>query len=318
MKCKLCGEKAFLLAQKISGYIQGTSYTVFLCLKCETQFIADAYDKKIYEVIYSAQGAFGYERYGKYVAEIKKQENPLDWLSKKEPAYLYVEQFVRRKKKLRILEIGCGDGYLTYALNQAGHIVTGIDISEEAIRVAKRNFGDFYQAIDLKDFTKLYDFDLIVCTETIEHLADPVKFVALCKGLLGEDGQILLTTPNKDYRSLNTVWQVEAPPVHRFWMGHKTFEAIAKQTGMKCEFLPCVMPMDMERNNLIAYFSSRGSNKFGSVLDKEGKVFPSNPSRLRNILRDFFMWTPIRYFCNGLTLYVFKIKEAPTLGAILK
>jgi 2-polyprenyl-3-methyl-5-hydroxy-6-metoxy-1,4-benzoquinol methylase len=315
MKCPICKAQA-LPKGIVPGYVAGTWGEVSECSECETQFIRGRYDKAIYEVIYSAQGSFGYERYGKYVEEIKKQDDPLHWLSLKEPAYLYVQPHLKQEK-LKILEVGCGDGYLTYAMNQAGHVATGIDISEEAISVAKRSFGDFYQAKDLKDFVKLYDFDLIVCTEIIEHLADPVLFVAQCKALLKKGGQILLTTPNKDYRSPNTIWQTEAPPVHRFWLGHKSFEAIAKKNGMTCEFLSCVMPMDMERNNVVAYYSSRGSNKFGSVLDKDGKVFPSNPSKIRKLLRDFFMWTPIRYFCNGLTLYVTKIKEAPTLGVLL-
>lgn len=324
MKCPICANKVKTSKGLVPGYVAGTSYPVFKCQDCETQFISSKYDKKIYELIYSSKGDFGYERYSRYVSEIKKQEDPLLWLSIKEPAYLYVQQYLKQDK-LKILEVGCGDGYLTYAMNQAGHQATGIDISTQAVSMAKANFGDFYQAVDIKDFKSLYAFDLIVCTETIEHLENPLKFINECKRLLMKKGAILLTTPNKDYRSPNTTWQTEAPPVHRFWFGHKSFLKLAERTDLECEFLPLVMPMDMERNNIVAYFSSRGSNTFGPVLDKKGKVLPSRPSLLRNMARSISMWGPIRYISNGVPLYAEGFipsrwfhSEPPTLGVVLK
>lgn len=317
--CPICAQSNLkILDLDVPGYVQGTSYVVYECSNCETQFIKDKYDKKIYDLIYGQKGDFGYDRYSKYAEEIKAREYPLGWLALKEPAYLYVEEYLRHKKPLLILEVGCGEGYLTYAMKQSGHQVTGIDVSEQAISRALKAFGLHYKAVDIKDYKPLHKFDLIVCTETIEHLQDPVNFVSECKRLLKPEGEILLTTPNKDYRTPGTTWQTEAPPVHRFWMGHKSFEKIAEKLKLSLTFLPLVMPMDMERNNIIAYLMSRGNNKFGAVLDKEGKVIQSKPSWLRQTFRDLAMWTPVRYFCNGMALYATKIVEPPTLGVVLR
>src|SRR3990167_7729434 len=115
----------------VEGYVKGSSYVVYKCLNCETQFInPKEINEELYDIIYSSKGEFGYQRYAEYVEQIKSQENPLNWLALKEPAYLYVEQYLRGKIKLRILDVGCGEGYLVYALNKAKHNTTGIDISE--------------------------------------------------------------------------------------------------------------------------------------------------------------------------------------------
>lgn len=319
VKCRICKEESTYLGE-VNGYIAGTTYVIFECPKCQTQFILGDYDKRIYEIIYSAQGSFGYERYNRYAEQLKQQDKPLKWLSLQEPAYLYVHDYLKDKiansnlSTLNILEIGCGEGYLTYAINQTGHECIGIDISMKAITEAIKRFGNYYQAIDLKDFKSDKKFDLIVCTETIEHLENPVSFVNDCLKHLKTNGKIILTTPNKDYRSPNTVWKTEAPPVHRFWLGHKSFEAIAKRNQLECRFLPLKMPLNMERNNLVAYWSSRGINQFGNVLDKEGKVIEAQPSSLRKVIRELVMSTPIRQICNLAS----RIEEPPTLGVLLE
>jgi len=74
--------------------------------------------------------------------------------------------------KGNILDCACGSGYGTDILNKKGHCL-GVDISEEAITYAKREYGCSYSVYDLdKDFPN-GAYDWIVSFETIEHINNP-------------------------------------------------------------------------------------------------------------------------------------------------
>ena len=97
--------------------------------------------------------------------------------------------------------MGCGYGYLSYALHKSGFNVQAIDIAKDAINYARNNFGDYYFNMNINDYSKHTNekFDLIIATEVIEHLEDPNDFLDTCISLLKQEGNILLTTPDKDY-----------------------------------------------------------------------------------------------------------------------
>jgi len=76
----------------------------------------------------------------------------------------------------RVLDIACGVGYGAFILAQAGHRVTAIDISADAIAYAKEHFahpGIDYGCSSAEDLPSDLEFDAVVSFETIEHLADP-------------------------------------------------------------------------------------------------------------------------------------------------
>ena len=100
-------------------------------------------------------------------------------------------------KPIRILDFGCGTGWLTSILNSLGHAV-GIDLSEKAIDRAKSSFpwatficGDLFS----HPFEEEY-FDLIVSQEVIEHVNDQMRYLELAARYLKRDGYLILTTPN--------------------------------------------------------------------------------------------------------------------------
>ena len=100
-------------------------------------------------------------------------------------------------KGCRVLDAGCGDGVLSYMLAREGAEVYGIDISREALRVAKKRCGNarFYQAsIYNLPFPDKF-FDHITCLEVIEHLADPDKALTELKRVWKGSGKIVITTP---------------------------------------------------------------------------------------------------------------------------
>lgn len=99
-------------------------------------------------------------------------------------------------RQLRILDLGCGKGWLTAILSKYGAVL-GVDLS---IDVAKKLYPhlEFRQANIITDEIE-GQYDVTVSSEVIEHLeteSQPI-LVRRCYELLGQDGYLILTTPNK-------------------------------------------------------------------------------------------------------------------------
>ncbi|QRF75046.1 bifunctional 3-demethylubiquinone-9 3-methyltransferase/ 2-octaprenyl-6-hydroxy phenol methylase [Thermoplasmatales archaeon] len=241
--CPICGNHAIKIYTAFPGYVVNTKYDIYKCNQCITQFIvAPDTPEEIYNAIYSLDCVPGYDRYKKYANEIIRYSDPFKYLSKQESAYHFIYDFLEKAnvKLRRILEIGSGLGYLTYALNKAGYSATGIDISNSSVDKAINRFGNYYKHSDLKDLRQnttdeASKFDLIIATELIEHVVNPVELIKECIPLLKSGGFILLTTPN--YYVEKRIWQTDPPPIHRFWFSRRSFEVIAGVLDLNLSFL---------------------------------------------------------------------------------
>jgi SAM-dependent methyltransferase len=98
----------------------------------------------------------------------------------------------------RILDIGCGDGWLTSIVSHFGP-TTGIDLSNDAVEQARRRYpGVTFEAADLTQYQHSGElFDIVISQEVIEHLEDPASHLAMIHRLLKPNGCLILTTPNK-------------------------------------------------------------------------------------------------------------------------
>lgn len=124
-------------------------------------------------------------------------------------------------KPKRILDIGCGNGYLCKILSDNGVECVGIKPTPEAIDYAKKLVpeGKFYvnSCYEEPSSSNLGKFDLVVSTEVIEHLYFPKKLVHFAKAHLNTNGVFLLTTP--DYGSY---WRNLMIAVSDRWDNHHT------------------------------------------------------------------------------------------------
>jgi 2-polyprenyl-3-methyl-5-hydroxy-6-metoxy-1,4-benzoquinol methylase len=312
--CMICGSASvFKIYSRFPGYVQGTYFDIFKCSTCDTQFIStDNMLSEIYDFIYS-QDVSGYDRYHKYAKIIKQQLSPLKFLAKKEADYYAVYEYLRGSNNTKtILEVGCGLGYLTYSLQKSNYQALGIDISKTAIDFAERQFGSYYLNIDLKDLDIKEKFDLIVATELIEHLKNPLEFLECCKKHLKTNGAILLTTPN--YNHKNQIWNTDLPPVHVFWLSKKSFAALAKSCDLDLSFVN--FNRFVSKNDLLAFLPRISLP--GSILDKKLKSVQTEAtfnSPLRQIATGFAYCTPMRYISH----YIYRLisAEYPLLGVIL-
>ena len=101
------------------------------------------------------------------------------------------------KKGKKVLDVGCADGLITNQISN-GNQVYGIDISENAIKAAKKK----YKKINFKvcEAEKKYpfkkeEFDVVFSGDVIEHVPEPVKMIKEINRVLKKNGKIIITTP---------------------------------------------------------------------------------------------------------------------------
>lgn len=98
----------------------------------------------------------------------------------------------------RILDMGCGTGWLSAILGQFGP-TSAIDLSDFAAKVAAKKFPwvQFYSG-DVFEWSLTQNpvFDVVVSQEVIEHVVDQDGYVRIAARLLKDRGYLVLTTPN--------------------------------------------------------------------------------------------------------------------------
>ncbi|MCX7336755.1 MAG: bifunctional 2-polyprenyl-6-hydroxyphenol methylase/3-demethylubiquinol 3-O-methyltransferase UbiG, partial [Pelagibacterales bacterium] len=107
-------------------------------------------------------------------------------------------------KNLTLLDVGCGGGLIAEPMTRLGAKVTGIDASEKNINVAKFHAEQMNLKINYLCSTpeKLNEqFDVILCLEIIEHVADVDLFIKSCTKLLKKNGVIFVATLNRTAKS---------------------------------------------------------------------------------------------------------------------
>ncbi len=109
-------------------------------------------------------------------------------------------------EKINILDIGCGGGLLCEPLKRLGASVTGIDASENNIRIAKlhakeMNLNINYVHRSPENFKLKNKFDVILNMEVVEHVSNVDLFMQNCSTLIGKNGIMFVATINKNLKS---------------------------------------------------------------------------------------------------------------------
>jgi 2-polyprenyl-6-hydroxyphenyl methylase/3-demethylubiquinone-9 3-methyltransferase len=103
------------------------------------------------------------------------------------------------------LDVGCGGGVFAEALARRGAHVTGIDLSEKALRVAALHCAGSglsvrYECVAPETFaaSNAERFDLVSCLELLEHVPDPASTVAACARLARPGARVFFSTINRN------------------------------------------------------------------------------------------------------------------------
>ncbi len=105
-------------------------------------------------------------------------------------------------KKLKILDIGCGGGFLSNMLALEGHEVIGIDISESSLKVAEKYDGTksvSYIKMDVSELSNLNEkFDVICAMDLLEHIEQPELLIKNISKCLTSNGIFFFHTFNRN------------------------------------------------------------------------------------------------------------------------
>ncbi len=105
----------------------------------------------------------------------------------------------------RVLDVGCGGGLLSEGMAVRGAEVTGIDLSEKPLGVARLHLLESGQKVDYRKISAEQmaeempgAFDAVTCLEMLEHVPDPASIVESCGRLVKPGGQVFFSTINRN------------------------------------------------------------------------------------------------------------------------
>ena len=105
----------------------------------------------------------------------------------------------------RVLDVGCGGGLLSEGMAVRGAEVTGIDLSEKPLGVARLHLLESGQKVDYRKVSAEQmaedmpgAFDAVTCLEMLEHVPDPASIVDSCARLVKPGGQVFFSTINRN------------------------------------------------------------------------------------------------------------------------
>ena len=171
-----------------------------------------------------------------------------------------------------VLDVGCATGQLAKRLKEKGCKVYGIEIDEDAAKIARKYcedviVGDIEFLENLPYSEKFFDY--IIFSDVLEHLKDPLTVLKRSRKYLKDNGYILCSIPNVAYIyvRLNLLfgkWDYQKKGIldeqHLRFFTLKTFNNLVEKAGFKVEKIDVTIPGKVAK--------IRGMNRFAYFLAK--------------------------------------------------
>lgn len=115
----------------------------------------------------------------------------------------YIQRFAALGGR-ELIDVGCGGGILSEGLARAGAKVTGIDLAEKSLSVARLHALETglsidYRCVAVEDLAadKPESFDVVTCLEMLEHVPSPDSVIDACARLVKPGGWVFFSTINR-------------------------------------------------------------------------------------------------------------------------
>lgn len=120
----------------------------------------------------------------------------------------YIQQHCGGLSDKKVLDVGCGGGILSESMARHGAQVTGIDMGEAPLEVARLHGLESglrvdYQQTTAEEFADKHpaQYDVVTCMEMLEHVPDPSSVVMACNRLVKPGGHVFFSTLNRNIKS---------------------------------------------------------------------------------------------------------------------
>lgn len=169
---------------------------------------------------------------------------------------------------LRLLDVGCGEGWLMDVFQEAGHTVRGLDFSQAGIQhmhphlLDRLVVGNVYQSLaaELRGGAR---YDVVSCCNVVEHVKEPVALLREIRGLLSPDGLLVIVVPN-DFSPLHeyllqehfidTPWWL-CYPDHLSYFNKASMTALLEDLGYRLRAVMADHPIDLNLLNDTANYA---------------------------------------------------------------
>jgi 2-polyprenyl-6-hydroxyphenyl methylase/3-demethylubiquinone-9 3-methyltransferase len=108
----------------------------------------------------------------------------------------------------KVLDVGCGGGLLSEGMAAKGATVTGIDLSDKALSVARLHLLESGRSVDYRSISaealaveEAGTYDIVTCMEMLEHVPNPASTIAACAALAKSGGHVFFSTINRNAKA---------------------------------------------------------------------------------------------------------------------
>ena len=125
------------------------------------------------------------------------------------PARLhYIKTRSNSLAEKKILDVGCGGGILAESMAHEGAEVTGIDMGDANLTIARMHLYESGEKVSYEKITveqlasrEPASYDIVTCMEMLEHVPDPGSIINACRQLVKPDGHVFFSTVNRNAKS---------------------------------------------------------------------------------------------------------------------
>lgn len=215
VNCNLCGCSRYRTVRQLN--VSGVAYTYVDCDSCGLVWLNPQPSISEINAYYSKS-----YRYNNFLKNPhRRQERLRERLA----------ESCAGRSTGRLLDIGCGFGFLLAQARSAGWEVEGIELSASCRQYAHERFGLVLREA-LEQCSGL--FDVIVLNHSLEHFANPLQVLQSCKKLLAPDGTLVIKVPNFSSFSSSALrqgWGWLSPPAHLYQFTPETLGKIVEAAG---------------------------------------------------------------------------------------
>lgn len=203
MNCTICAKSDFELLwtnpKNSNARFQNQPRDVLICLNCGLVTLdISKINERMLQDYYQTFNPF--EKPGRLPEGHKKMRyEQFDWISKNLPESSKIQS---------VCDIGCGSGYLMKIFKDKHYKVTGIDYSPLMIKHIRDNYKINAVQGRFNNESFKENFDLITCSNVIEHLIDPKVEIKIMSNILSDNGYLFIEVPDTEFPVFNTIVDV--------------------------------------------------------------------------------------------------------------